>query len=570
MQAIREVNPQAQCIQNDDLGKTFSTPLLRYQAEFENERRWLSWDLLCGHVTPDHPLWDYLRTAGISEAELWWFGEHACPPDIIGMDYYLTSERFLDEQRTRYPADLQSGNGQHEYADVPAVRVRHAGLIGPAAILREAWERYHLPVAITEAHNGCTREEQLRWLRDMWQAAHDARQTGVDVRAVTAWSVFGSYDWNSLVTRDAGYYEPGVYDVRGPTPRATAITPLLQDLAAGRALTHPVLQQPGWWQRPLRFLYGVAVDDAGHTLARAPSAHPRHAAPARPRPTRTHTRPLLIVGAGMLGRTFARLCELRGLPYRVCNRRALRHADAAAVHTILREWDAWAVVNTVGYERIDAAERDVVTCVQTNANAAIVLAAACAAHGVPLLTFSSDLVFDGQRTTPYVESDPVGPLGVYGRSKALAEKEVLETLPQALVVRAGACFGPGDRHTFVAGVVQALVAGQRVRAADDLMVSPTYVPDLVHAALDLLIDGERGVWHVANAGALTWADFARCVATVAGYNPAHVDAQSSMAVGWTAPRPRYSVLGSERGTLLPALDDALARYGAACGRVTAR
>jgi dTDP-4-dehydrorhamnose reductase len=240
------------------------------------------------------------------------------------------------------------------------------------------------------------------------------------------------------------------------------------------------------------------------------------------------------------------------------------------VHTILRAWDPWAVVNTVGYERVDDAERDVATCVQTNAHAAIVLAAACAAHGVPLLTFSSDLVFDGQRTTPYVESDPVGPLGVYGRSKALAEKEVLETLPQALVIRAGACFGPGDRHTFVAGVVKALVAGQRVRAADDLMVSPTYVPDLVHAALDLLIDGERGVWHVANAGALTWADFARCVATAAGYNPAHVDAQSSMAVGWTAPRPRYSVLGSERGTLLPTLDDALARYGTTWGRGTAR
>jgi dTDP-4-dehydrorhamnose reductase len=246
MQAIREVNPHAQCIQNDDLGKTFSTPLLRSQAAFENERRWLSWDLLCGHVTSEHPLWDYLRTSGVSEAELWWFCEHPCPPDIIGMDYYLTSERFLDEQRTRYPADLYSGNGQYEYADVPAVRVRHAGLLGPAAILREAWERYHLPVAITEAHNGCTREEQLRWLRDMWQAAQDARQAGVDVRAVTAWSVFGSYDWNSLVTRDAGYYEPGVYDVRAPQPRATAIAPLLQDLAAGRTLTHPVVQQPGW------------------------------------------------------------------------------------------------------------------------------------------------------------------------------------------------------------------------------------------------------------------------------------------------------------------------------------
>jgi dTDP-4-dehydrorhamnose reductase len=163
-----------------------------------------------------------------------------------------------------------------------------------------------------------------------------------------------------------------------------------------------------------------------------------------------------------------------------------------------------------------------------------------------------------------VESDPVAPLGVYGQSKALAEARVLQTLPQALVVRASAFFGPWDHHNFVTGVLRALAAGQRVRAAGDTFVSPTYVPDLVDAVLDLLIDGECGVWHLANNGAVTWADLARRAAVLAGYDPAQVDEQPSAALGWTAPRPRYSVLGSERGQLLPSLDDALVRYVQAC------
>ena len=565
MQAIREVNPQAQLVQTDDLGKTYSTGMLHYQAEFENERRWLSWDLLCGRVTPAHSLWWYLCRFGIDEEELWWFVEHPCPPDVIGVDYYLSSERFLDERTEQYPPDTRGGNSRHRYADVLAARVRMAGIAGPGALLREAWERYRIPVALTEAHNGCTREEQLRWLVDVWQAAQDARRAGVDVRAVTAWALFGAYNWDSLMTRDDGHYEPGAWDVRGPAPRPTAIVALLQDLAAGREPDHPVLGTPGWWQQPTRFIYGVAIDDtaaeAPHVLLpeQASAAHTKTRAP----------RPLMITGAtGTLGQAFARLCELRGLPYRLLSRQEMDIAEGSSVAAALRALRPWAVVNTAGYVRVDEAERDVDTCLRSNAEGPAVLAAACAEHGLPLLTFSSDLVFDGQQRTPYVESDPIAPLGVYGRSKALAEARVLETLPQALVVRTSAFFGPWDQYNFVTSTLQALAAKQHVVAADDVFVSPTYVPDLVHAALDLLIDGERGVWHLANDGAVSWADLARRAAVLAGLDPAGIDAQPSATLGYAAPRPRSSVLGSERGQQLPSLDDALVRYVEACEHVS--
>ncbi|MBD0326039.1 MAG: family 1 glycosylhydrolase, partial [Pyrinomonadaceae bacterium] len=176
MRAIREVNPSAQLVQTEDLGKTYSTRRLSYQADFENERRWLSFDLLCGRVSREHPLWDYLTHIGITEAELDWFAENTCPPDIIGINHYLTSERFLDERTERYPSCTHGGNGRDAYADVEAVRVCAEGTAGPRSLLREAWERYRLPMAVTETHLGCTRDEQLRWMKEVWDAARSLRE----------------------------------------------------------------------------------------------------------------------------------------------------------------------------------------------------------------------------------------------------------------------------------------------------------------------------------------------------------------------------------------------------------
>ncbi|WP_045233786.1 family 1 glycosylhydrolase, partial [Deinococcus pimensis] len=233
MRAVREVNPRAALVQTEDLGKVHSTSHLRYQADFENERRWLSLDLLAGRVDERHPLWRWLRACGASERELAWFSENPCPPDVLGLNVYVTSERFLDERLDRYPPRTHGGNGHEAYADVEAIRVlgRPLGLFGER--LRDAWDRYGRPVAITEAHLGCTREEQLRWLAGAWDAAGEARADGVDVVAVTPWAAFGSFDWNSLLTRFEGHYEPGLWDVRAPEPRPTALVTLARELAAG-------------------------------------------------------------------------------------------------------------------------------------------------------------------------------------------------------------------------------------------------------------------------------------------------------------------------------------------------
>lgn len=552
MRAIREINPHARLVQTEDLGKSYSTRTLAYQAEFENQRRWLTFDLLCGRVDEEHPLWSYLLWAGAELREVRWFVANPCPPDIIGINHYLTSERFLDERLERYPACTHGGNGRHAYADVEAVRVLPEGLAGPRLLLKEAWERYHLPLAVTETHLGCTREEQLRWLVEVWESARDLRTTGVDVRAVTAWALLGSYDWNSLLTCARGHYEPGVFDVRGPRPRPTALAHMLRALAAGREPDHPVLDAPGWWHRLDRLFYLPE-----QPRSRMPSA----AGEQWTKLKRGRSRPLLITGAtGTLGRAFARLCHARALPYHLLARAELDIAVPESVADALARYEPWAIVNTAGFVRVDEAESAVEACMRENALGATTLAAACAARGIALLTFSSDLVFDGATERPYVESDEPRPLNVYGRSKLDAERRVLALLPQALVIRTSAFFGPWDEYNFVTGVLRTLAASERFSAASDVTISPTYVPDLVHACLDLLIDGACGLWHLANQGALTWAELARAAAVRAGLEPQLIDAYPTSALKLAAPRPRFSALSSERGLLLPPLEDALARY----------
>lgn len=591
MRAIREVNPRARLVQTDDLGKTHSTRTLAYQAEFENERRWVTLDLLCGRLKPGVRMWHHLQWAGVPREEVDWFAENQCPPDMIGVNHYLTSERFLDERRHRYALRTHGGNGRHRYADVEAVRVRAQGIEGPGGLLLECWQRFGLPLAVTEAHLSATREEQLRWLLEVWRGAQAARNAGADVRAVTAWSLLGAYDWDSLLTRAAGYYEPGAYDLRAPAPRPTAAVWLLRELAAGRMPEHPVLDEPGWWCRPRARLVYPAARSA---QPRGPLALPQRRfsmRPSRPpRPARlSHTQdghsarvgratrgggvrhvtqPLAITGAtGTLGSAFARLADLRAIVHRVTSRHDMDIADPASVARFLDETRPWAVVNTAGYVRVDDAESDVTACLRENATGPAVLAEACAQRDIKLVTFSSDLVFDGQSREPYVESDRVAPLNVYGRSKAAAEERVLTVMPKALLVRTSAFFGPWDEHNFVTIALRHLAEGLPFTAVTDQTISPAYVPDLAHACLDLLLDGEQGIWHLANAGAMTWLELAQQAAEMVGLDASGIEGVPAASLALPAARPAYSALGSERGSLMPSIDVGLQRYLHDC-RVT--
>ncbi len=546
MRSIREVQPAARLVQTEDIGTIFATPRLAYQARFENTRRFLSLDLLTGRVGRSHPLWSWLVGAGgATERELDDLVANPMSPDIIGINYYVTSDRFLDERLSRYPPRTHGGNGRDAYADVEAVRVRARGISGHEPLLRLIAARYGRPVALTEAHLAGPPEEQIRWLAEAWRAAENARREGADVRAVTVWSAFGAYDWDSLLAGDRGSYEAGAFDVRGAEPRATALASVARELGTQGQSHHPLGSADGWWARASRMLYPPA----------GPRPEPRPA--RRPAPTP----PILVVGAGgTLGRAIERVCRERSIHVVPLGREALDAADAGAVERALESFRPWAVVNAAGFVRVDDAEGERASCWRANVVAAETLARACRRRGARYVTFSSDLVFDGRLRRPYVEDDVVAPVCAYGQSKAEAEERVLGAHQDALVVRTSAFFGPWDAHNFVTRALSRLEQRQAFSAPSDAIVSPTYVPDLGHAVVSLLVDGASGIWHLANVGALSWFDLACAAARRAGLDAEGLSPCTTEELGLAAPRPLYSALASRRGALMPSLDDALDRF----------
>ena len=420
---------------------------------------------------------------------------------------------------------------------------------GLAGLLEQTWDRYGLPLAVTESHNGCTREEQMRWTLEAWRAAERLIARGVDVRAVTSWALLGSYDWNSLLTQAAGHYEPGAFDLRGGKPKPNAMTRMLADLAAG-CEPHPVARGQGWWRRDVRLEFQPT------SLVANPPPPPRHFDP-EPAPAA----PVLIAGAtGSLGQALGRACRLRGLSYVLTDRRQMPLDDPAVIAEVIALHRPWAVINAAGWVRVDDAELDPGGCRQANTAGAVNLARAAHEAGAHYTSFSSDLVFGGQLHRPYVESDSTRPLNVYGLSKEAAEKHVLALGGQALMVRTAAFFSADDPYNFAAELTRQLTAGRTLRAAADLVVTPTYVPDLCHAVLDLVIDGETGLWHLSNGEALTWADFGLVLAETLGLDRRLIRPVPATEFGWRARRPQKAPLATERGRRLPGLAKAIEHY----------
>jgi dTDP-4-dehydrorhamnose reductase len=475
MRAIRAVNPDAKLIQTDDLGFCHASEPLQYVADLQNERRWMGWDLLCGKVVPGHALWHRLVTMGF-EGRLRAIAEDPCPPDIIGINHYLSSERFLDHriEDHGHRSASDGGLGHHcgiAYVDVDAVRNLRSGALGLPALLQQAWQRYRIPLAVTECHNGATREEQVRWFVEVWNSVQDLRHKGVDVRAVTAWSLLGSYDWNRMVTQFVGHYEPGVFDVRKGQPRPTLLVQVLKDLASGRKPSAPPLDSPGSWRRESRFL--------DSHLPHTPQYQLHHVKRRLGSPA-----PLLIVGdGGPLTLLATQACELRALHYVLVEK---DHAEAA-LHTAA----PWGLLDARDLENLcSAVHRVGGTAPWRPIMKATALARACAELDIPSAVF----------TTAF--SPP--------RPEAAS--------PTWLAAHTTSIYTPWKTSRAVR-LLDALDLGQKVEADAGLVWDMVYGPDLMDGVLDLLLDGVRGAVNFVPPERWSEVEFARRLATMAGQDP---------------------------------------------------
>jgi len=397
-------------------------------------------------------------------------------------------------------------------------------------------------MAITEVHLHCHREEQLRWFNYVWKTCCGLAAKGIDIKAVTSWGLLGSFGWNKLLTQPRGEYEPGVFDLRGGKLRETALVSFIKSLQGKNSCKHTLSCEEGWWKRNTRILYGPVIQQVRFNKP-------------------IETSPILIIGKnGTLGRAFARVCEERFLSYCITSRNECDISNIKHIGDIIAKLKPWAIINASGYVRVDDAEKESTNCFRDNLTGPYNLAQECKKEGIHLVTFSSDLVFNGNKRTPYVESDTPDPLNIYGRSKAESELIVLNENPSSLVIRTSAFFGPWDESNFIHYIRKKLSQDEPVQVANDLYISPTYVPDLVYTSLDLLIDNECGIWHIANKGEITWAELAFEIAERYNLDKSLIEPVNAQYMPYSAKRPIYSVLGSEKGYLLPTLENALERY----------
>jgi dTDP-4-dehydrorhamnose reductase len=182
-----------------------------------------------------------------------------------------------------------------------------------------------------------------------------------------------------------------------------------------------------------------------------------------------------------------------------------------------------------------------------------------AAAAERVLYVSTDYVFDGAKRTPYVESDPTGPLQEYGRSKLAGERATAAANRNHLIVRSSWLFGPGGRN-FVETMLALGRERDELQVVDDQVGSPTFTGHLAEALVSLAGGGARGVLHVTGAGSCSWFEFAREI-----FGRADVDCEVAPCTTHELPRPAqrpaYSVLESERGApRLPAWQDGLDAY----------
>lgn len=250
---------------------------------------------------------------------------------------------------------------------------------------------------------------------------------------------------------------------------------------------------------------------------------------------------IAILGAGgQLGSAFMRL-----IPDAMAVTRA--ELDLARSGEVAAWMDAHRpdlLINCAAYTAVDAAEDDARTAHLVNATSVGELARAGRAHGVRLVTFSTDYVFDGTKEGGYVESDEPNPLNVYGASKLKGEGLALAADPTALVIRTSWALS-GTHSNFVSTMLDLISKGS-VRVVDDQVGRPTLVDDLATATMSAIDRGATGLLHLANQGEITWFGLAREVADMAGLDSERVEPITTSEFPRPARRPANSVLDSER------------------------
>lgn len=264
-----------------------------------------------------------------------------------------------------------------------------------------------------------------------------------------------------------------------------------------------------------------------------------------------------IAVTGKVGQVVTALIERAGEGVTIVpmGRPELDLADAATIAPAIAAARADVVVSAAAYTAVDKAEGDVEAAFAVNATGPGAVAAAAAELGIPVIHISTDYVFDGTKPAPYVESDPVAPLGVYGASKRMGEQAVLAAAPDAVILRTAWVYSPFGAN-FVKTVLRLAATRDDLGVVGDQVGNPTSALDIADTVLAVArrlhaapAQAPRGIFHMTGSGEGSWADLAKAIfaaSAAAGGPSAHVRAITTAEYPTPAARPANSRLDGSR------------------------
>ena len=276
---------------------------------------------------------------------------------------------------------------------------------------------------------------------------------------------------------------------------------------------------------------------------------------------------LLVTGAkGMLGQAVVAAGENSSDQTLALGRGELDITDAAAVAATIDQFEPDSVINCAAWTDVDGAEAEEAAATEINGGGAANLAAACARSGVRLVHVSTDYVFDGSASEPYVESDSVNPQSGYGRSKLAGEVAIEAAGGDYAIVRTAWLFGAGGPN-FVDTMLRLGAEREQIEVVTDQIGCPTWTGNLAPALVAGAAANGTGIFHAVGGGRCSWFDLASETISLAGLK-AKVEPTTTESFPRPARRPAFSVLGSERGDeaiVLPDWHEGLRGYLAAAG-----
>ena len=238
-------------------------------------------------------------------------------------------------------------------------------------------------------------------------------------------------------------------------------------------------------------------------------------------------------------------------------------ADPAGVRTRLAAFRPDVLINCAANNDVDGAEEDAPAALTANALGVRVLARAAADSGVTLVHYSTDFVFDGHTSRPYVEDDSPSPRSVYAMSKLLGEWFAAGA-PRAFVMRVESLFGGKAAKSSVDRIIDGVMANRAVRVFTDRTVSPSYVVDVAAATRALIAGGEPGLYHCVSTGYCTWHELATEIAAQLGRETSILVPVAVKDVKLAAARPQFAALSNVKlaaaGVVMPPWQDAVSRY----------